>query len=136
MTKKARKARRLAALHEVESSSVTDTTSSDLIDAQVNTNNIDGHDYTDAKFVDHRAKARVIAHLPIVRTLYIPYLTRRGGPGHRYKGLGWPDLFAEKTVCDKLEWIIMRELRSLVPKSRMNNYCMFWLWLCSRAPPC
>ncbi|KAF5311085.1 hypothetical protein D9619_007792 [Psilocybe cf. subviscida] len=133
MTKKARKARQQAALNAANSSSATDTTSRDSSDIKYNYNVIDGHDYSDAKFIeiDQQDKVRVLSNLPEVSTLYILYLTRRGGPGHRYGGLGWRDLFADKTVWDKLKWIRMNHLCSLVPEIRMNDDCTFRLWFCA-----
>lgn len=98
---------------------------------RANFHTIDGHDYTDAEFVeiDPKYKEDVLADLPKVGAMSLLRLTRRGGPGSKYQG-GWRDLFATKTRWDKMKWIGMRNLLLMASEAKENRGYMFRAWFC------
>ncbi|KAF5328382.1 hypothetical protein D9619_013269 [Psilocybe cf. subviscida] len=95
-------------------------------------NVIHGHDYTDAQFmeIDRKYNDDVLSTSRHVNCLSLYLLTQRTGPVAKYKGLGWRDLFAERTWMDKMPWLDMENLSRLTAKAAMNEDCMFRVWYC------
>lgn len=96
-------------------------------------NVIDGHDYTHAEFVeiDPKYKDSILKPLRKVHGTSLLVLTvPRKGPGGTYRGIGWMDLFAERTVWDKLIWPPMEMICDMALDYAMNEDCMFRVWFC------
>ncbi|KAF5328444.1 hypothetical protein D9619_013275 [Psilocybe cf. subviscida] len=95
-------------------------------------NAIHGHDYTDAQFmeIDRQYNDDVLSTSRHINCLSLHFLTQRTGPGAKYKGLGWRDLFAERTWMDKMPWLVMDNISELAEKTAMNEDCMFRVWYC------
>ncbi|KAF5325461.1 hypothetical protein D9619_009748 [Psilocybe cf. subviscida] len=77
-----------------------------------NFNIVNGHDYTNAEFEETypEYKDEELAGLPEIHPLTLLRLATRRGPGRKYRGYGWRDLFAEKTEGDYMKWIGLLEL--------------------------
>ncbi|KAF5322028.1 hypothetical protein D9619_002228 [Psilocybe cf. subviscida] len=103
-----------------------------LENADINGPVIHGHDYTNAEFIeiDREYKDNVITGLRKVNVISLLILTRRTGPGGKYSGIGWMDLFAERTERDGLIWPSMDTISGLVWLRDTNEDCMFRVWFC------
>lgn len=103
-----------------------------LLNADANGMVIHGCDYTNAEFVeiDEEYKENVIPTLQKVNVISLYILTRRTGPGGKYRGIGWCDLFAGRTELDKFLWPSIRKVCNAALETPMNEDCMYRVWFC------
>ncbi|KAF5317974.1 hypothetical protein D9619_012207 [Psilocybe cf. subviscida] len=95
-------------------------------------NNADLNNGTSKAFVevDHHDKDDVLLSLSKANVVTIIHLANDIGPVYGYGGLGWQDLFAERTEWRKARWVPIKFVKMMSAKNKTNDDCMFRLWLC------